>query len=136
MNNPGRKMRHEAGPSQLRDRKCRFDGNSSNGNGNDSGNDGRNAGGNTATGHSWRSASGQSNSKLSPAPSVPIEVLNKSEAAGDWGRYGGSDHKHYHCPKYSPVRFPDHLKVNQNAYSAGGDNAGHQLKRQKSFDSK
>ena len=46
-----------------------------------------------------------------------------------------SDHKHYHCPKYSPTRFPDHLKVNQDADSAGGDDSGHQLKRQKSFNS-
>ena len=137
MNNPGGKSRHEAGPSQQRDRKRRFDGNggNGNGNGNDSGNDGRNAGGNTGTGHSWRSAGGQSNSKPPPAPWVPIDVLNKRKAAGDCGRCGGSDHKHYHCPKYSPARFHDHLKVNQGADSAGGDDGGHQLKRQKSFDS-
>ena len=66
---------------------------------------------------------------------MPIDVLNKRKAAGDCGRCGGSDHKHYHCPKYSPARFPDHLKVNQSADSAGGDDGGHQLKRQKSFDS-
>ena len=59
---------------------------------------------------------------------MPIDVLNKRKAAGDCGRYGGSDHKHYHCPKYCPAHFPDDLKVDKGADSAGGDDSGHQLK--------
>ena len=69
MNNPGGKPHHEAGPSQQRDHKRRFNGNGNgNSNGNDSGNDGRNASGNAGTGHSWRSAGGHANSTIPPAP--------------------------------------------------------------------
>ena len=100
MNNPSGKSRHEAGPSQQRDRKRRFDGNggNGNGNGNDNGNDSRKAGSNTGTGCSWRSAGGQPKLKLPPAPWVPIDVLNKRKAAGDYGRCGGSIRKTQNSP--------------------------------------
>ena len=133
--NPGWKPRNEAGPNQQKDsgRNGRFDDNSGNNSGK-SGNSGNNSGSNSGnTDRSWRPTGGQSNSKLPPVPWVSIDVLNKRKAAGECGRCGGNNHKHYHCPKYSPARFPDHLKVNQGADNAASD--GHQLKRQKSFDS-
>ena len=58
--------------------------------------------------------------------------MNKRKAAGECGRCGSPDHKHYHCPKYSQARFPDHLKADRGAESAKGE--GQQLKRQKLFD--
>lgn len=126
-NDPTRtKSRNEPSPNQQRDRKRRFDGNSDN---NGGGRNGGNTGGNT--GRSWKPTGSQS--RLPPAPWVSFEIMNKRKAAGECGRCGNADHKHYNCPKYSQAHFPDHLKVDRNTDNAKGEGQ-QQLKKQKSFD--